>query len=161
MEIKEIITNHKVIYLSLFVIPLNIFIISNDIGFGLQWIFFRYQITYLGSSTIPITADLNYILTGVIKGKSAISELTLVMAMVCFVGAFILLFSNRDNAIRESGYITLIGGILLVISQMIQYGVLLHGPAGISIPVGVPLIFFIGIFLIKEIKNNSSPNNIL
>jgi hypothetical protein len=60
MDIKEIITNHKVIYLSLFVIPLNIFIISNDIGFGLQWIFFRYQITYLGSSTIPITADLNY-----------------------------------------------------------------------------------------------------
>jgi hypothetical protein len=44
---------------------------------------------------------------------------------------------------------------------MIQYGVLLHGPAGISIPVGVPLIFFIGIFLIKEIKINSSPNNIL
>jgi len=153
MDFRTLSTYYKFIYLLLFIIPLNIFTIGTHIGQGIQWAFFRYQITYLGSSFIPITQDISYILNGVISGKSALSELMIIFAAVGFVIAFVLLLSGYSHAIFISGLITITNGILLLVSSFIQYGIFLHGSSGEAIPVGVPVLFIVGTCMIM---NNAS-----
>jgi hypothetical protein len=41
---------------------------------------------------------------------------------------------------KTAAIITLSGGCLFLISDIIQYGILFHGPAGFAIPLGVPAI---------------------
>jgi len=33
---------------------MNLFLMSTGIGYGIQWIFFRYQATSLGDSVLPL-----------------------------------------------------------------------------------------------------------
>ena len=130
--------------------PLNFFIIGNGIGLGAQWAFFRWQTTYLGSSFIPITRSLNYITSGTITGKTAVSELLIIIAAVGFIVAFLLLLSKSSRALKISGIITISIGVLLLVSSVVQYGVLLHGASGESMPMGVPVIIFLGACMIKD-----------
>ena len=141
---------YKYIYPILFIIPLNFFIIGNGIGFGAQWAFFRYQITLFGTSFIPLTSSINYITRGTLTGRSAHSELLMIIAAICLIVAFIILLSNHAHALKISGLITIASGILLLASSMVQYGVLLHGDSGESIPIGVPLILVFGACMIID-----------
>ncbi|MEM2124290.1 MAG: hypothetical protein QXL43_03010, partial [Methanolinea sp.] len=42
---------------------------------------------------------------------------------------------------RPAGFAVAAAGVLLSASCIVQYGPLLSGPAGISLPVGIPLVF--------------------
>jgi hypothetical protein len=149
MESSKFSIPYKYIYPLLFIIPLNFFIIGNSIGIGVQWAFFRYQDSYLGSSFIPVTNDIGYILNGVLTGKTVISEILIIIAAIGFIIAFLILLSNYSHAIQISGIITIANGIFLLISTMVQYGPWLHGASGESMPIGVPLILVIGICMVK------------
>ena len=134
--------------LLLFLIPLNIFVIGDWIGKGVQWALFRYQDTSYGTSLITLFRETEYVTSGIITGKSAVS------ISLWVAGAFLLVIScivlavmiaeEMDEHIQIPGLMVIAAGILLLLSCMTQYGPLLSGPAGFSVPVGVPLVWAVG-----------------
>ena len=56
-----------------FLISINIYVIGDWLGMGVQWALFRDQQTYLGNSLILVTREITYVLNGTISGRSAIS----------------------------------------------------------------------------------------
>jgi len=57
----------------LFFIPVNIYLIGDGLGAGIQWSLFRYQVTYMGTSLILASRDLTYVLTELMGGREAVS----------------------------------------------------------------------------------------
>ena len=135
------------INLLLFVIPINIYVIGEWLGTGVQWALFRYQQTYLGSNLLPVSRDIEYITLGVFTGKTALSVIVWFFAVILLVISLVLLVADqKEKTVRRkhSGGILIFAGILFLASCMIQYGPLFNGPAGISIPIGVPMILVAG-----------------
>ena len=56
-----------------FLIPINIYVIGDWLGTGVQWALFRYQQTYLGDSLILVTRGITLVLNGTIGGMGGIS----------------------------------------------------------------------------------------
>ncbi|MBN2601294.1 MAG: hypothetical protein JXR87_04830, partial [Candidatus Marinimicrobia bacterium] len=56
-----------------FFAPINFYIIGNSRGFGIQTIFFRFQITDIGPSFITFIRDFQLILEDYIHGITAMS----------------------------------------------------------------------------------------
>jgi hypothetical protein len=142
------ITLYRIAYAFLFVIPLNIFIIGNWTGIGIQWAFVRFQVTpAYGPSLIPITHSLSWVIIGILSARSAVSQIALFVAVIGLIVAFILLLSSEYVWIKRAGLITVLSGILILFSSVLQYGLFLYGPSGILIPVGIPLILVMGYLL--------------
>ncbi len=145
----------------LFIVPLQCFIIGHDMGAGIQGAVYRYQITSAGESVIPVTAEFSYVTSGGITGKTAMSIIvwTLGTVILSLVAITSLILWDR---IQEKQLILLIkcasvAGVLYGIALIIQYGILLSGPAGISLPIGIILLFiflicvyFYRLWLLKE-----------
>jgi hypothetical protein len=154
----------KIFLWVLFVIPLNIYVIGDWLGTGVQWALFRYQQTYMGSNLILLNQDVQYILDGFTGGKTTLSILVWITGII-FLLLALLVFGNtpRKSAARHVGILCILYGLTCLISDVIQYGIFLHGPAGICIPIGIPIIFMAGGWLYAgERKNNQksgSPEN--
>jgi hypothetical protein len=132
----------------LFLVPVNIYVVGDWLAAGMQWIFFRYQQSYLGNGFIIFARDLDYIRYGWITGRSAFAaevamaaSLLLMLALLVFL--YIGLKESATHA-KAGALITIAGGCLFLLSDMIQYGMFFHGPAGFAIPVGVPVILVCG-----------------
>jgi hypothetical protein len=132
----------------LFLIPVNIYVVGDWLGAGVQWILVRYQQTYLGTSIIPVTKDITYLLHGTISGRSGIAlglwdfgTLLVITATILVISAYT---SEDFSLVKKASLITIAGGILLAISDLIQYGIWLNGPSGFVIPLGIPFILIIG-----------------
>jgi hypothetical protein len=134
-----------------FILPLQCFIIGDNLGLGIQGAVFRYQMTGQGNTLIPITRELEYIATGIYSGKTALSVIlwalgTVVLAMTTMLS---LVYWNRLP--RSQLRIILAGlvsaGILYLGSCIVQYGLFLSGPAGISLPLGVVILCLFTLFL--------------
>jgi len=127
-----------------FIMPIQIYSIGDGIGAGVQGAFYRYQDSSYGSSFIPVNRDVNYIITGIYGGKTALSTLSWLIGDIMLVFATVLsLMGEKDPDDRKIKIICsflMVSGILFLISVMLQYGIFLHGDAGISMPFGVPLI---------------------
>jgi hypothetical protein len=134
-----------------FLLPLNIYVVGDWIGAGVQFSLFRYQQTYMGSSMIPLLNDLNYVLSGAIVGKSALSLLIWIAAVGSMAITLFLLIGHARSAdpkfLNKSGIFLFVAACLLVASMMLQYGPTFHGVSGFSIPVGVPLVLYTGWWL--------------
>lgn len=134
--------------LLLFAIPLNVYVIGEWIGTGVQWALFRYQETSYGASLITLTRDFEYIIYGVLTGKTAVSISLWITGVVLLILAFIalaaMILEEMDDKKHYPGIMVIGSGILLLLSCMVQYGPFLSGPAGLSIPIGIPLMFVIG-----------------
>jgi hypothetical protein len=134
--------------LLLFLIPLNIYVIGEWIGTGVQWALFRYQDSAYGTSLITLTRDLEYVISGIITGKSAISLSLWVAGAILLIVAFIALAAlfaeNMDEKMHIPGLLVIASGVLLLASCVTQYGPLLSGPAGFSVPIGIPLVWVVG-----------------
>jgi hypothetical protein len=140
--------NFLQILFSLFilVIPLNIYIIGEWLGTGIQWVLFRYQDTYMGTNFISVLDELYYISNGNITGKSALSvQLWQTGVVILFVGIIFLLLDRVVNKnVAISGVLLISSGLFFLTAVFLQYGLYLSGPAGTSIPIGIPLVFIIG-----------------
>ncbi|OPY38494.1 MAG: hypothetical protein A4E35_00917 [Methanoregula sp. PtaU1.Bin051] len=130
------------------ILPLNIYMIGDWLGTGLQWAFLRYQQTYLGNSFIPLTRDIWYVLSGTMAGISGLSVSVWCTGAIMLLIALLLVIWT---AFWEKGHyhaipptFTVLAGILFIISCMLQYGVSLYGPGGFSIPIGIPVLLIIG-----------------
>jgi len=137
-----------------FLIPVNIYVIGDWLGTGVQWVFFRYQQTYLGDSIIPVTHEITYILKGTISGRSGFSlGLWAVGALLFIIATFLVILAYTDenfSLVKKASLVTMSGGILLAISVFIQYGILLNSQAGFVIPLGIPVILVIGWWMHQE-----------
>lgn len=143
----------------IFICPLHFFIIGNDQGYGIQGFMYRYQITSQGNSFIPITSEIGYITSGLIMGKSAMSILSWLVGSIVFSLAFFIFLISSNNFYKTLIYKSIsvligISGICLIFSSFFQYGLLFNGPAGVSILIGLPLIFIFSWIISNErIKN--------
>jgi hypothetical protein len=133
--------------LLLLVIPIHVYLIGDGIGVGIQSAILNYKSTYLGDSLTHAFIELNYVLSGLITGKTAYSIL------LWFAGFLLLLIAllsiilagyHEEVRDRRSGYLYLAAGLCFLVSIFIQYGIWFVGPAGISIPIGIPLILYFG-----------------
>jgi hypothetical protein len=132
----------------LFLIPVNVYAIGDGLGAGVRWILFRYQQTYIGDSLIFFYKDLVYVQMGLLSGKSAVSAGISVLATLCMVLAtlFLVAATIRGTVLwgKTAAVITIMGGLLFLVADVIQYGILFHGPAGFVLPIGVPVIIVSG-----------------
>ena len=134
-----------------FILPLQCFIIGNDMGLGIQGAVFRYQMTVRGNSLIPIASELSYVTSGIYSGKTALMVIlwTLGSLVLAAITMLSLIYWNRLP--RSQLRIILVGlvsaSILYLGSCVAQYGLLLSSPAGISLPVGVLILILFTMFL--------------
>jgi hypothetical protein len=151
-----------VIKILLCLIPMNIFIIGRDyIGAGIQFPFFRFQVSYLGNSFIIIIQEISYVFNGIIFGVSIFSLLLWIFgSLLLLISILIPLVKSRfiRNGHQNSGILIFLTGILFLISIVIQYGPYFHGSAGTAIPIGLPVLFFIGGWIYTEGQKEVSGN---
>jgi len=141
--------------LLLFLVPLNMYVIGEWIGTGVQWALFRYQDTVYGTSLITLMRDYEFIAYGVLTGKTAISILLWIGGAVLLIIAFIalaaLIAEKTDEKMHIPGLLVIASGILFLASCMVQYGPFLSGPAGFTVPIGIPLVWAVGwLIFIKD-----------
>lgn len=133
--------------------PLTVFAIGDRMGAGLRFPLFLYQDTIYGISLIPVWREISYVTSGIIGDRSALSILTWALGTaLLLVAAGYLTYSRDDGitAIRKPLALLIAGGALAyLLSCVLQYGPLLHGPAGLAIPIGVPLIFAVAGYILK------------
>jgi hypothetical protein len=137
-----------------FFLPVNIYVVGDWLGTGVQWVLFRYQQTYIGNSLIPFTNEIAYVLGGVIAGRSAISLCLWSAAAVFFIVSLVFIvlanINRNPREIKSASLLTSAGGILCAVSVFTQYGLVLKSEAGFSVPVGIPLILVIGYWMLQE-----------
>jgi hypothetical protein len=135
-----------------FIIPLHFFILGNEVGFGLQGAYYQLKVTGYGTNFFTLTSDLMYALKGTYTGRTLISDIFWITGSILLTIGTIFWLLN-DTAIQKfnliSGFLIIISGIVYLSSVIVQYGVFFNGPAGISIPFGIPLIIFIGVIIMK------------
>ena len=141
-------------------IPSTIYVIGDWLGAGLQSPWFSYIVTYKGESLISIYTNLWYVAFGVLSQKTAISIVLWEAGTVLLAIATCLLFYEQVNGTpthRRPGLLILLAGLAEVASLVQQYGPLLHGPAGIAIPIGLPLVFAVGWWMYRYEAVDASP----
>jgi hypothetical protein len=149
-------TTTKIAVLSgfIFLIPLNIYSIGGGLGSGIQWALVKYQCTTFGNTFFSVIQDIEYVLTGIIHGRSALSLVLWSAGSGILLGITILaalfMIEVKQEIRRLFGIITILVGFLYLLSCMFQYGPTLSGPAGFCIPIGVPLIWAIGLCIYSD-----------
>lgn len=137
-----------ILIMLLFVIPLNIYVIGPWIGTGVQWALFRYQDTSYGTLLITLTRDFEYITTGTLTGKTAVSIALwgagTILLIIAFLALAAIIAEEMNDKVHLPGFLVIATGILYIGSCMTQYGPFFSGPAGISIPLGIPLMLVVG-----------------
>jgi hypothetical protein len=136
----------------LFFIPFNIYIIGDWLGIGVQFLIWNFQYSSQGNSIITILQEIQYIISGIIYGRSAIAILIWIISLVFIAGSIFIIcyYRNESVYIKRAGVLLVISGITLFLSIITQYGPLFHGPAGIAIPIGLPVLFVIGGWIYSE-----------
>lgn len=133
-----------ILQLLIFLIPLNIYVIGDWIGSGIQTLFFRYQETSLGNGFIFLHREIGFIFNGIISGKSAIASMIWMIGVVIICIAMLLLIAayahDELSFVRYAFLLNIGGALLFTIAILIQYGITLQGSAGIAIPIGIPII---------------------
>jgi hypothetical protein len=136
----------------LFFIPFNIYIIGDWLGIGIQFLIWKFQYSSQGNSIITILQELQYIISGIIYGRSAISILIWIISLVFIVGSIFIIcyYRNELAGVNRAGLFLMFSGITLLLSLICQYGPLFHGPSGLAIPIGLPVLFVIGSWMYME-----------
>lgn len=136
-----------------FFLPLQCFVIGDYWGAGIQGAVYRYQITGMGSSLIPITYELGYVSSGIYQGAAAAAAILWAVGTLVLAGITILAlisagnFTGRDLRIVKLGCA---GSCTLYFASCItRYGVFFSGPVGISLPLGI-LIMAVFVVLLHK-----------
>ena len=132
-----------------FLIPLNIFMWGDWIIVDLQWAFFRYQSSPYGESLIPIYKDISYILLGQTTGIHPVLATVFwvaggILLVIGLLGIIFACFNERSDLIRKASIFTILAGIFFGLSAIERFA------GGFAIPVGVPIIIFIGWWMYQE-----------
>lgn len=118
---------------------------------GIQGAVFRYQMTAYGTSLIPITYELQYVLMNLYNGNAAVSVVLWALGTLVLTSTTILAFIFW-NCISYRQLRFIVMGIastcvLYLVSCIIHYGLFFSGPAGISLPLGIIILSLFAGFL--------------
>jgi hypothetical protein len=131
-----------------FLVPVHFYILGEGYGYGIQGLTYRYQITPQGDSFIPLSYDAGYVLNQTLTGKTAYSIIAWIIAVILYTVGMLLFLVSYDEKpskkFRISAWLIIGSLVILILSCIIQYGLLFNGPAGISILFGLPFLFFTG-----------------
>jgi hypothetical protein len=156
-----------VLFFFCFIFPLQFFIIGNGSGMGIQGATYRYQMTVQGDSLIPITNEINYVTRGLYTGRSAFSVIFWVIGTIMLIittaGALTYWGTLNRKQIRIISHCLIGAGIGYLTSCIAQYGPLLNGPAGISLPFGVVVLVIFAVYLhyYSELFTAEKPDHIM
>jgi hypothetical protein len=129
-----------------FILPLQVFIIGDYTGIGIQGAVYRFQTSGYGTYFFPITREIIFVLNGTLTGKTALSVLLWAMGSVVLTITTLYSFLQvRDTAEKYFRYIAygLVASCIAFLGSCIaQYGFFFQGPAGISLPAGIVAILF-------------------
>jgi hypothetical protein len=150
-----------VLCLVFFILPLQVFIIGDYAGIGIQGAVYRYQITDYGTFFFPITREMGFVYNGTLWGRTALSVILWVSGTVLLACTTIFSFIHASDATKNYYHQVMYGlvascGIYLG-SCIAQYGFLFHGSAGSSLPIGIfAILGWIGIlyYFRNHIDNN-------
>lgn len=146
---------------AIFLIPLNIYIIGDWMGSGIHTLFFRYLQTNIGNSLIFLDREIGFIIKGQLTGKSVlVSEIWFIGVVLICIATVILIYSlinEKPTLIRYGAFLNISGAIVFVLSIVLQYGIALNGPAGIAIPIGIPIILGIAYLQYQSKPDIPSP----
>ena len=115
---------------------------------------------------IPITREVNFVMSGTYTGRTALSiefwTLATILLACTTIYSFIHLSDRRRKYLNGVLFSLGCSCALFLASCMAQYGILLSGPAGISIPLGIVLVIFWLIVVYKypsllDMKSKNSP----
>lgn len=145
MRFKDSFSTLLVVIL-IFFLPVNIYVIGDFLGSGIQWAFLRYQQTYLGISVISIFYDIQYVMSGLFSGRTALYIILWSIGACILVLTLILVVMKikKEIRIKQEGILLVAGGAAFLCADFAQYGLFLNGPSGYVVPIGVPLIWFVG-----------------
>jgi len=133
-----------------FCIPLNIYVIGDYMGSGIQWALFKYQMTYLGESVISFVNEVGYVHAGFLQGKSALALIVwavgALVLIACFIINLLALGTRSPSYIQKTFLGVIFSGLLFLAADILQYGPAFHSAAGYCIPIGIPLVFILGIW---------------
>jgi hypothetical protein len=136
-----------VLQLAIFLIPMNIYVIGDWMGTGIQWIFLRYVQIMNNSSVILLYQEIGLVVSGILTGKSAIASVIWSVGVILVVVATILVvygtFKTNSGVLKKAAFVNLFGAVLFLLSIFVQYGIFFHGSAGIAIPFGIIVLFVI------------------
>jgi len=122
--------------------PLTVFTIGDGLGAGVRFPLVLYQDTVYGASVIPFWREIDYVTSGIIGGRSAIAILLWTLGVLLLVAAVAFLVVRwYEEGQRPVAPLLAGAGAASLASCVAQYGPLFHGPAGLCVPVGVPLVF--------------------
>jgi len=153
-------TKIRVISLFILLIPVYFFTIGESYGSGFQTPFFRYQEIFLGSFLILISNDVYNVITGFFKGAMIPVVILWCLGTFFLLVNIFLVFVGKfpfNQIIRRSGVLIIISGIFYLFSIIVHYGPLFHNQYGIAIPLGLPLIILIGIWMCQWKDTNENP----
>lgn len=133
-----------VLCLIFFILPLQVFIIGDSAGIGIQGSVYRYQWTGYGTFFFPITQEVVFVLNGTYSGRTALSVILWVAGTVLLACTAVFSFCHADdttiNYYRQIMYGLIVSCGIYLGSCIAQYGFLFHGPGGLSLPLGILLI---------------------
>ena len=135
------------------IIPINIFVIGDYLGASIQFPLLKYQITYMGSSTVTILHDFNYVISGIYTSKTAVSVFIWFFGvLILLLGIILIWVKSHENIkiFKTTGILIMASALLFLVSTIVQYGLFFNGPAGIAIPIGLPVLFVIGSWIYWE-----------
>lgn len=136
-----------ILQIFLFLIPMNVYVIGDWIGAGIQWIFLRYIQAIGKNGIILLYREIGFVISGVLSGRSAIASLLWAAGAALIIIATILIIygtvKTDSTFIKKAAFVNIAGAVLFALSVFLQYGILLHGPAGIAIPFGIPVLLII------------------
>jgi hypothetical protein len=139
-----------------FILPLQVYFIGGNAGFGIETALFRYQITGQGDSLILLTTDLSYVTGGIYTGRTASSVGFWILGTLLLIATtiFSLKFAWQmtRKQIRAVKFTLAGSAILFFVSCFFQYGLLLHGAAGISMPIGI-LVMVLLMYLLHSYEH--------
>lgn len=126
------------------IFPFQVYIIGNETGIGIEGALYRYQVTGYGNSLIPVTSDIMYVANGIYSGKTALSIILWALGTVLLtfttIFGLIFAFTERSDYLQQI-FLGILGSCCCYIASCIaQYGFFFHGPAGVSIPIGIFLL---------------------
>jgi hypothetical protein len=130
-----------------FILPIQVYLIGGNAGFGIETALFRYQITNQGNSLIPLTTDISYVTGGIYTGRTALSVVLWITGalLLIFTTIFSLIYAWQitSKQIRIIKFALAGSGILFLMSCIFQYGLFLQGAAGVSMPIGILVIILV------------------
>jgi len=140
-------------------LPASIYSIGDAVGAGIRFPLFLYQETIYGTSLTPVWREITYVTSGIIGGRSALSILLWILGTTLLLAAAGYLIYSRYNDVagikRPLALLTAGGAAAYLFSCIAQYGPTLYGPAGFSIPIGVPLIFAVAVYILRAEDDES------